>query len=63
MNFVASWAWNLRFDLGAVMSNGILYFLLDCNTTPDINIIIRYGGNNIVSFAIRLKDLHVYKQF
>lgn len=55
MNSVASWAWNLRFDLGAVMSNGILYFLLDCNTTPDINIIIRYGDNNIVSFAIRLK--------
>lgn len=55
MNFVVFWVWNLWFDLGVVMFNGILYFLLDCNIILDINIIICYGDNNIVSFVICLK--------
>lgn len=58
MNFVVFWVWNLWFDLGVVMFNCILYFLLDCNIILDINIIIWYGGNNIVSFVFCLKDFY-----
>lgn len=58
MNFVVFWVWNLWFDLGVVMFYGRLYFLLDCNIILDINIIIWYSGNNIVSFVICLKDFY-----